>query len=91
MSVRIGGSVFWDCSGTDTDHHIVEAEVLALDDDTVRAVRRRTWHRLDDRLEPRDLDPFQESIKMPRSFFDVPLVERLRDTRHFWEELAGVA
>ncbi len=89
--VRIGGSVYWDCSGTDTDHHIVEAEVLALDGHTATIVRRRTWHRMDDRLESRDVHPIQEPVIMPRPFFNVPLIERLRDTQHFWEELAGIA
>src|SRR5205807_1688943 len=46
--VRRGGLVYWDVSGTHTDHHIVEAEILALNATTVRCIRRQIYHRVPD-------------------------------------------
>lgn len=87
--VRRGGLVYWDVSGTHTDHHIVEAEVLALNAKTVRCIRRRTYHHGLDGPYTREIpDGYEQPIDMRRSYFDAPLEQRIQEMQEFWCEVA---
>lgn len=88
--VSIGGSVYWDVSGSHTDHHIVEAEVLGFDNDNVICIRRRTHHRGPDGPFVREISDFYEQpVSMRRSYFDVPVTDRVLETQEFWGEIAA--
>lgn len=88
--VRVGGMVFWDVSGTDFAWHIVEAKIVAIDGDTLKVTRRFKWHLVDGKLQRSAVSPFEEEeIEQPRSYFEVPLEEHLRETKQFWKDLAA--
>ncbi len=86
--VEVGGRVFWDTSGGGEGHLIVEAEVLALDDQFVTTRPVREW-----RVTPRGWDerrtPDAGVKQMRRNYFDRPLPVRIEQTKQFWHNVVG--
>jgi hypothetical protein len=87
QTVAVGGTVYWEGCDTVQGEWIMQATVQRIDADRVIVVDHHKFLVTRDGLQETHVTDGLTEI--PRSYFEKSLVERLADTRQFWNRLAA--
>ncbi len=89
QELRLGGTVEWDVSTLDGQRTIREGKVLGLEGGFVKIEVLREFDLISGEERPAPIQ--SEIVRLHRSSFDKPLVDRLEETLRFWDSLAQKA